>query len=67
MIKNQVRLLYRYDRIKRCTIYYYITISIGGMFCTAREKKKNVDEPVMPLEPGKKKEKPAADVVIERK
>ena len=37
------------------------------VFCAAQEKKKEVEEPVMPLEPGKEKEKHATDVVTERK
>jgi len=54
--------LYRDYQTKRCTIY----ASIGECFAPL-ERKKEVEEPVMPLEPRKEKEKHAADVVTERK
>lgn len=46
------------------TMYYLRFDRRSVLRCS---RKKEVEEPVMPLEPGKEKEKHAADVVTERK
>lgn len=60
---QKIGLAYYTDTIERNAALF--TLRSGRVFC-AREKKK-VEEPVIPLEPGKEKEKHAVDVVTERK
>lgn len=59
----KIKLVYHTDTIERNDALF----TLRSASVLHRSRKKEVEEPVMPLEPGKEKEKHAADVVTERK
>jgi len=62
---QKIKLVYYIDTIERNDAPF--TLRSASVLRCSRKKKKEVEEPVMPLEPGKEKEKHATDVVTERK